>query len=161
MSCILTRDTPAPVHRVMSLNDPTSKMSKSHKSEKSRILLTDTPDQIRSKVASALTDSMPGFTYEPDARPGVSNLLDIFSIFDPEGRTATQLATEYHDVAPKEFKSMIADALIQGLSGIRGRYLEILNSDSAYLDRVERHGASKARKSAEDTMQIVRSAVGL
>ena len=136
-------------------------MSKSHKSEKSRILITDTPDQIRGKISSALTDSILGVTYDPTSRPGISNLLDVLSIFDSEQRTASQLATEHHDVSPKQLKALVSDAVNQGLSGISERYTKLLNSGEAHLDRIEKHGAAKARKSAEETMDIVRSAVGL
>lgn len=151
----------APVHRLMSLRDPTSKMSKSDKSERSRILITDEPEQIEKKIASAMTDSLPGISYDPVNRPGVSNLLDIFSIFDTQGRSADRLGQEYGDSKPKHLKELVADAVIRGLDGIRDRYLDLINGSDSYLDNVEAEGARKARKSADETMQIVRSAIGL
>ncbi|KAM0421748.1 hypothetical protein ACHAPD_000186 [Fusarium lateritium] len=151
----------APVHRVMSLNDPTSKMSKSHKSEKSRILITDSPEDVKAKIGSAKTDSVPGITYNQAERPGISNLLDILSIFDAEGRKGVELAEQYNDISPKQLKEMVTDAVIGGLAGIRDKYLELLNKGDQYLDSVERIGAQKAQKSADDTMQIVRDSVGL
>lgn len=151
----------APVHRVMSLNDPTSKMSKSHKSEKSRILITDSPEDIKAKIGSAKTDSIPGINYNPAERPGISNLLDILTIFDKEGRKGGELAEQYKDISPKQLKEMVTDAVVGGLGGIRDKYLELLNKGDEYLDSVERIGAQKAQKSADDTMQIVRNAVGL
>ncbi|POR38464.1 Tryptophan--tRNA ligase, mitochondrial [Tolypocladium paradoxum] len=150
-----------PVHRIMSLTDPTSKMSKSHKNDRSRILITDTPDEIRAKVASALTDSLPGISYDLATRPGVSNLLDILSIFDAQQRSPAQLAQEHAETHPRQFKAMVSDAIIQGLHGIRSRYLGLLDTESAFLDHVEADGARKARQSAEETMQLVRTAVGL
>lgn len=151
----------APVHRVMSLNDPTSKMSKSHKSEKSRILITDSPEDIKAKIGSAKTDSIPGITYNQTERPGISNLLDILSIFDPEGRKGVDLAEQYSDISPKQLKDMVTDAVVGGLAGIRDKYLELLDKGDGYLDSVEKIGAQKAQKSADDTMQIVRDSVGL
>ncbi|CAG1972459.1 unnamed protein product, partial [Fusarium graminearum] len=150
-----------PVHRVMSLNDPTSKMSKSHKSEKSRILITDSPEDIKAKIGSAKTDSIPGITYNQTERPGISNLLDILSIFDPEGRKGVDLAEQYSDISPKQLKDMVTDAVVGGLAGIRDKYLELLDKGDGYLDSVEKIGAQKAQKSADDTMQIVRDSVGL
>src|SRR5690625_1725526 len=145
----------------MSLTDPTSKMSKPHKSERSRILITDTPDEIRAKISSALTDSHAGISYDMATRPGISNLLDILSIFDAQQRTPAELANAYSQTHPREFKGMVADSVTQGLHGIRSRFLELLDSDSTYLDYVEAQGARKARENAEETMELVRSAVGL
>ncbi|RSL95550.1 hypothetical protein CEP52_012031 [Fusarium oligoseptatum] len=150
----------APVHRVMSLTDPTSKMSKSHKAEKSRILITDAPKDIKAKISSAKTDSIPGISYDPATRPGISNLLDILSIFDAEGRQAAQLAEAYSDLSPKQLKEMVSDAVITGLDGIRDRYLELVGKGDEYLDSIEAVGARKARESAEETMQLVRGAIG-
>lgn len=144
----------------MSLTDPTSKMSKSAKAEKSRILITDTPEQIRSKIGSALTDSIPGVTYEPASRPGIANLLDILSIFDPHQRTASDIAKEHEMMSPKELKGMVSDAVIRGLQGIGERYTTLLSSGDGHLDRVAEHGAKKAQASAAETMDLVRSAVG-
>ncbi|KAF4450597.1 tryptophanyl-trna synthetase [Fusarium austroafricanum] len=150
-----------PVHRVMSLTDPSSKMSKSHKSEKSRILITDSPEDIRSKIMSAKTDSIAGINYDSANRPGISNLLDILSIFDPEGRKSAELADQYNNASPKELKEIAVDAVVSGLDGIRDRYLSLLSKGDEHLDSIEAIGAEKARKSANDTMQIVRDAVGL
>jgi tryptophanyl-tRNA synthetase len=135
-------------------------MSKSTKAEKSRILITDSPDQIRSKVGSALTDSFSGITYEPTSRPGIANLLDILSIFDPQQRTAADLAKDYETISPKQLKSMVSEAVIEGLQGIGERYRELLSGENGHLDRVAKHGAQKARQSAEDTMDLVRTAIG-
>lgn len=151
----------APVHRVMSLNDPMSKMSKSNKSDKSRILITDTPDQIKSKINAAVTDSLPGLSYDADKRPGISNLIDILSIFDAQGRGSAQLSEHYSDLSPRQLKEMVTDAVIQGLNGIRERYAKLLDAGENYLDEVAVEGARKARESAEETMNLVREAVGL
>ncbi|PHH84107.1 hypothetical protein CDD83_2465 [Cordyceps sp. RAO-2017] len=125
------------IHRIKSLTHPTLKMSKSHHSERSRILITDTPDDIHTKIASALTDSLPGISYDVD------------------------LAAQYSEAQPRQLKILVSDAIIQGLRGIRERYLELINSEPGYLDHVEAQGALKARRSAQETMELVRNAVGL
>ncbi|KAL7918503.1 hypothetical protein ACQKWADRAFT_323719 [Trichoderma austrokoningii] len=150
----------SPAQRIMSLTEPTSKMSKSHKAQRSRILLTDTPEEIRSKIGSALTDSTPGVSYDPATRPGFSNLLEIYSVFDAQGRSPAQLAEVYANSSPKVFKEAVSDALIAGLHGIRDRYLH-LSANESHLEMIEKEGARKAQQSAQETMDIVKSAVGL
>jgi tryptophanyl-tRNA synthetase len=145
----------------MSLTDPTSKMSKSHPQQRSRILITDTPDEIRNKVSRALTDSLPGISYDIVNRPGISNLLDMLSTFDMEGRSADELSVHFADLTPKQLKEIVADAIITGLQGVRSRYLELSSRDDAYLDSIEAEGARKARESAEETMNLVKTAIGL
>ncbi|RCI10985.1 hypothetical protein L249_5434 [Ophiocordyceps polyrhachis-furcata BCC 54312] len=148
-------------HRIMSLTDPTSKMSKSHKSERSRILVTDAASQIHAKIASALTDSASGITYDLTQRPGISNLLEIYAAFDPQRRTPQQLAEAYTTAQPRQLKSMVADAVVEGLRGIRDKFLDLQQDDNGYLEQVEAEGAEKARQSAQETMDLVRNAIGM
>lgn len=145
----------------MSLNDPTAKMSKSSTSERSRILITDTPAQIRKKISSAVTDSVSGISYNTAERPGISNLLDILSIFDPQGRSPSQLAEACHELSPKQLKDLVSDHVISGLDGTHERYTALLSSDQSYLDKVEAEGARKAQDSAAETMELVRAAIGM
>ncbi|KAL8304209.1 hypothetical protein RB597_004526 [Gaeumannomyces tritici] len=155
----------SPSARVMSLRDPQQKMSKSSPNANSRILLTDTADEIRRKIAAAVTDPLEGgVRYDREARPGVANLLSLLSAFDPEGRTAAQLAEPgaFGGRPRGELKGAVADAVVRGLDGIRDRYLELLSRDGGrYLDEVALQGAIKARESAERTMREVREAMGL
>ncbi|GAO20075.1 uncharacterized protein UV8b_03793 [Ustilaginoidea virens] len=151
----------SPAHRIMSLSDPTSKMSKSHELGRSRILITDTPEDIRTKISMALTDSIPGISFDPAARPGVSNLLNILSAFDPEKRNPEQLAQVYGAADTRSFKDTVSNAVIAGLQGITGRYNELMGAESLYLDHVAAEGARRARQSADETMCIVRAATGL
>ncbi|RQM06458.1 hypothetical protein DH86_00002299, partial [Scytalidium sp. 3C] len=81
----------APAKRVMSLQDPQQKMSKSHADVRSRILITDTPEDIHRKIMAALTDSTNSVSYEPETRPGVANLLHLLSYFDGDQRTPAVL----------------------------------------------------------------------
>lgn len=146
----------------MSLQQPTQKMSKSHADPRSRIVLTDTPEEIRKKVMSALTDSTNSVSYDPEARPGVSNLLEMISIFDEAGRSPQEIAQELGGGNLRALKEKAADAINGGLSNIRERYLEMLaKDDGKYIDHVAEQGARKARANAEETMEGVRAAVGL
>ncbi|KAJ4159280.1 uncharacterized protein LMH87_008187 [Akanthomyces muscarius] len=150
----------SPVRRVMSLAEPTSKMSKSHPLARSRILLTDNAETIHAKISSALTDSTPGISYDVENRPGISNLLDIFSIFSPEGKTAQQLAADFSESSPRELKAAVSEAVVKGMDGIGQRYEKLLK-DTKFLDHVAAEGGEKARQSADETMHIVREAMGL
>lgn len=135
-------------------------MSKSHKSERSRILITDSAEEIRSKISSALTDSIIGVSYDPESRPGISNLLDICSMFDAQSRSAADLADDFAHMTPKMLKESVADTIITGLDGIRSRYQDLMGREDGFLEKVEAVGAEKARKSAEETMDLVKTAIG-
>ncbi|KAF6822297.1 Tryptophan-tRNA ligase, mitochondrial [Colletotrichum plurivorum] len=152
----------SPTRRVMSLQQPTQKMSKSAIDPKSRILITDAPEDIHKKIMGALTDSSNHVSYDPKDRPGVSNLLELLSIFDSQGRSPTALGHDLAQTSLKDLKQTVSGAIIQGLAGIRERYVDLMSADDGqYLDLVEAQGAQKARRSAEETMAIVREATGL
>lgn len=159
----------SPARRVMSLTDPTKKMSKSDANAASRVLITDAPADIRKKVMRAVTDSQSGFvSYDPAARPGVSNLLEILAILGEgegkgKGRTPEEVAGDFagsqHPL--KALKERTADAVVAELRDVRERYLELLgNSNGRELDEIEARGAEKARASADATMKLVKDAVG-
>lgn len=147
----------------MSLQKPTHKMSKSHADPRSRILITDPEDEIRRKVSAALTDMTNSVSYDPDARPGVSNLLRLLSLFEADGRRGPEeLAAELEGASLGALKARVADAVVRGMGGVREKYHEFMEMDGGmYLDEVQEKGAVKARESAGETMKIVRSAVGL
>jgi len=136
-------------------------MSKSNKSERSRILITDTPEQIKAKIASALTDSLPGISYDTKERPGISNLLDILSIFDLETRDPKRLATHFSEMSPRQLKDIVAESVISGLKGVRERFMALLDDKENQLDKIAEFGSRRARESAEETMCLVRESVGL
>ncbi|PNH42873.1 hypothetical protein VD0004_g4493 [Verticillium dahliae] len=148
--------------RVMSLQQPHKKMSKSSNDARSRILITDSPDEINQKLISALTDCDNSVSYDPVNRPGVSNLLEILSIFDESGREPAQLAESLSGHNLKQLKERVSESVVMGLNGIRERYIDLLSADEGkYLDFVEAEGARKARENAAETMAIVREATGL
>jgi tryptophanyl-tRNA synthetase len=148
--------------RVMSLQEPHLKMSKSHQDPRSRILVTDSPEEISRKVKAALTDSLNSVSYDPLARPGVSNLLQLLSYFDYSCRSADELGKEHAAMSLGKLKALVSESISASLADIRTRYNQFMVEDNGrYLDYVEAKGAAKARASAEVTMVSVRKAVGL
>jgi tryptophanyl-tRNA synthetase len=140
----------------MSLQDPTSKMSKSDPIPASRILLTDPPDEIARKVKIAVTDSDRYVRYDWEEKPGVSNLLELASVFG--GRPIDDLVDEYHEAGYGAFKAAVAEAIIDGLQPIRTRFAEL--ADDEIMAMMARNGAV-ARDRAEDAMWSVKEKVGL
>ncbi|MEX0797567.1 MAG: tryptophan--tRNA ligase [Acidimicrobiia bacterium] len=150
------RITPEIGARVMSLTDPESKMSKSDPSLKSRILLTDTADQILKKVKSAVTDTGTEVAYDRAAKAGISNLLEIFSFFS--GRPIPELVDEYAGAGYGAFKIAVAEVIAEGLRPITSAYEALSVSDVSEL--MSRNGAI-ARERAEAEMVPIRKAVGI
>jgi len=142
--------------RVMSLAEPTAKMSKSDENPRSRIGITDSADEIRKKIRSAVTDSDPDIRYDWDAKPGISNLLEIMA--DCTSRSVDDLVAEYGDVGYGRFKEAVAEAVVAELAPVRTRYREL---DDAEVARLMQKGALDARTQAEGYQQQVRTAVGL
>lgn len=149
----------APAKRVMSLKDPTAKMSKSHADPRSRILLTDSPSEIHKKVKVALTDSEPMITYDPVRRPGVSNLIELLSHF--EGVPCDAIASEYQAASLRALKEHVAGRIVDHLREVRERYISIMDDRTGYLDSVAQQGAEAAQANASLSMQRVREAMGL
>ncbi|THV49959.1 hypothetical protein BGAL_0171g00130 [Botrytis galanthina] len=153
----------SPAKRIMSLQTPTQKMSKSHSSPISRIRLTDPPNTITKKISSALTDSQNAVSYSPSERPGVSNLLTLWSSFDTQNpkRTPAQIAEQCKakNLTLGDLKRETANVVNMGLEPIRKNYERLLG-DEGYVEDVARKGGVKARENAERTMVEVREAVG-
>jgi tryptophanyl-tRNA synthetase len=133
-------------------------MSKSAPDIQSRILLTDTYSQITSKIRAAVTDSIPGITYDPLARPGTSNLLTILAACT--GEDAAKVAGRYEGLGHGKLKTDVAEAVECALKGPREEFARV-RMDTGFLLRVAREGAEKARVRSEATMRDVRSRVGL
>lgn len=145
--------------RVMSLLDPTKKMSKSDDNRNNVITLLEDPKSVVKKLKRAVTDSdeSPVVRYDPVAKPGVSNLLDILS-----GVTGTPVAELEQAFAGKMYghlKSSVADAVSEMLTSLQARY-HALRADEAYLNQILREGAEKARAQASVTLAKVYEAVG-
>lgn len=143
----------------MSLTNPAKKMSKSDVNERSRILITDDSQTIKKKVNKAVTDSEDAITFDPESRPGLSNLLQL--MFYAEGRcdTPEALAKELDGSSKKVIKERLSDAINKLLLPVRERYVQLVQ-DGRYLEDVAQQGAAKASKSAGATMKIVKDAIG-
>ncbi len=147
---------PAAGARVMDLQQPTNKMSKSLDSPKGTIGLLDEPKQIEKKVKSAVTDTDGEVRFDIEAKPGVSNLLSILGA--ATDRDPASLADQYEQYGP--LKMDTAEALIALLEPIQARYRE-LESDPGETARLLKVGADKAREIASATMTRVRHNIGL
>lgn len=143
--------------RVMALDDPTSKMSKSASRPASSIGLLDTPEQIMKKCRSAVTDSGREVTAAPD-KPALTNLLTIFSLLT--GDTIPALEERFSGAGYGDFKTALAEAVIEHLAPIRERYAELVG-DRGELESLLSEGARKASEEAARTLTLVREKVGL
>ena len=150
------RITPELGARVMSLQNPQLKMSKSDSDPASRVNLLDEPDIIRKKIKSAVTDSDRTVRYDWEAKPGVSNLLELFAF--STGRSLGELEEEYADAGYGKFKEAVGEAIVERLTPIRTRFKAM---DDKEVARVMQKGALDARSRAEATMVSVRRSVGL
>jgi tryptophanyl-tRNA synthetase len=142
--------------RIMSLQDPTAKMSKSDPNADSRILVLDEPDVIRRRLRRAVTDSGTEVRRDWEHKPGVSNLIEILSLF--AGLSIEQIEDEHAGSGYGKFKDVVADAVIEGLAPVRRRFSEL---DDADVMRLMQRGALDARTRAEGFQQAVRRRVGL
>ncbi|KIP07498.1 hypothetical protein PHLGIDRAFT_19165 [Phlebiopsis gigantea 11061_1 CR5-6] len=147
-----------PTRRVLSLKDPTSKMSKSSPDISSRILLTDSEKEIRTKIRSAVTDSITGVTYDPATRPGTSNLLSILGACTNEEPAV--VAKRFESKGHGDLKADVADAVVALLERPRTEF-ERLRGEEAYITRIAKEGVEKAMVRSGATMREVRHSVGL
>ena len=144
----------------MSLTDPRKKMSKSDPKPNSRILITDDEQTIHQKFRTALTDSSEDITYDPEKRPGVSNLLDILKYIKDDGMSSHSLATDFKTSSLRVLKETVADAVVRQLREARENFLQLrANPKSLLLAMRQNH--LQAGISAAATMSEVRDAVGL
>ncbi|KAL5406508.1 hypothetical protein PMIN06_002794 [Paraphaeosphaeria minitans] len=152
----------SPAKRVMSLQDPTKKMSKSDPDERSRILITDTREQIQAKFKAALTDSTPGISYDRELRPGVSNLLDIMYYMDQSKYESPEaIARDFADVSMRALKEEVATAVADHLDPIRERYKEQMARSQDDVN-TERWSSGRTVGSLSGlTIQRVKQAMGL
>lgn len=143
--------------RIMSLDDPDKKMSKSNPNPQSRIEILDSPDDIRKKIGRAVTDSDREIRYDPQRKPAVSNLLVIYSL--TADVTIDSLVAQYDGKGYGSLKKELAEAIIAHLTPIQEKYREIRQSGLA--EDVLRKGGAAAAESAGETMDLVRERVGL
>lgn len=149
----------APTARVMSLTDPTVKMSKSHPLDRSRINLTDTADDIASKIRRAVTDADSRILYDRVERPGVANLLDICA--DLRRTTAEQLLAERRFDSASALKQYTIDTLVEHIVPIGKRVVELESEDSSTIDTVLFLGAQRAQSHSQRQLQHIKTVIGL
>lgn len=143
--------------RIKSLQEPTKKMSKSDENQKATIRLLDTPKQIEKKIKSAVTDSEGIVAYDPENKPGVSNLLAIEASL--RGVSIDEVVTKYEGSQYGAFKQGVAEVVIEHLAPIQQRYEELIVSEE--LDIILDQGAEKANAIASQTLSQMEAAMGL
>lgn len=143
--------------RIMDLQEPTKKMSTTLSSEQGAVYMTDPPDAIRKKFKSAVTDSEREIRYDPDGKPGISNLLEIMSV--ATGEPIAELERRFAGTGYGEFKEAVGEAVVELLAPIRERF-EALRSDERELKRLLALGAEKARRVAEPTLEAMYERMG-
>ena len=143
--------------RVMSLQDPTSKMSKSDENPKATISILDDEKTILKKFKSAVTDSEASVCYRED-KPGVSNLMTIYSAIT--GKTMVAIEAEFAESGYGDFKASVGEAVAEELRPIRENYARLMN-DRAYLEAEMKKGAERAEYIARKTLTKVKKRVGL
>jgi tryptophanyl-tRNA synthetase len=142
--------------RVMDLQEPTRKMSKSISSPLGSIYLFDEPDDVKKKIMKAVTDTDGEVRFDPKKKPGLSNLLEIYSSF--AGESPQQVAARYERYG--DLKKDLVELVTSSLAPIKARYLE-LRRDPERLDHVIAHGATKASATAEPVYRKAATAMGL
>lgn len=142
--------------RIMSLQDPSAKMSKSDPDENGFVAMTDPPEVIARKFKRAVTDSLACVKAGED-RPGVTNLMSIYAAFT--GRTFGQIEDEFAGRGYGDFKAAVADAVIAALSPIQAEQKRLL-ADKAYLHGILAEGAQKAARLANKTLAKVYKKTG-
>ncbi|MEM5016636.1 tryptophan--tRNA ligase [Metabacillus indicus] len=143
--------------RIMSLADPTKKMSKSDPNQKAFITLLDDPKVIEKKIKSAVTDSEGIVKFDKENKPGVSNLLSIYSILS--GLSIEDLEKKYEGKGYGDFKADTAAAVINALQPIQEKYYSLVESDE--LDEILDRGAERANAQAGKMIKKMESAMGL
>ncbi|MEU2874738.1 tryptophan--tRNA ligase [Streptomyces olivoreticuli] len=147
---------PTVAARVMDLQDPTTKMGKSHAETSGIVYLLDEADVVRKKIMRAVTDSGSSVVYDREAQPGVANLLEILA--SCTGGKPADLAERYDSYG--SLKRDTADAVLELLRPVRERHAELC-ADPGYVDAVLRAGAERARQVARPTVDAAYAAIGL
>lgn len=144
--------------RIMSLQDPDKKMSKSDENEKNFVSIIDDSKKIEKKIKSAATDSGTEIKFDPENKPGLSNLMTIYSVLS--GKSTADLEKEYEGKMYGHLKVDLADVVVQTLKPVREKYDDLMKNKD-YLDTLMAEGAGKARERASKTLDTVYKTVGL
>ncbi|MBI4283315.1 MAG: tryptophan--tRNA ligase [Chloroflexi bacterium] len=143
--------------RIMGLDDPTKKMSKSEAASGHAINLLDPPDLVQSKLMRATTDSLKEIRFDEN-RPGIYNLLVIYELFS--GKSRQEIEAYFAGKGYATLKKEVGEVIVEGLCPLQTRYRE-LTADPTYIDSLLKEGADRARPMAEKTLALVKERVGL
>ncbi|HPZ09802.1 MAG TPA: tryptophan--tRNA ligase [Candidatus Eremiobacteraeota bacterium] len=143
--------------RIMSLQDPTKKMSKSDEDPKSYIALLDNPDVIKSKIKRAVTDTGKEIIYNEN-RPGIANLMTIYSCLTD--KSFSKIEEEYQGKGYAEFKAHLGEIIVETLRPVQKKY-EVLMKNKDTLYNILKDGAEKASKMAQKTLSKVQKKIGI
>jgi len=143
--------------RIMDLQTPSSKMSKSEISDGGCILIMDKPEDILRAFKRAVTDSETDIRYEPETKPGISNMIQIYS--GCTGKSFAEIEEEFSGQGYGSFKKIVGEAVVETLRPIREEARRILD-DKAYLESVYTQGAQKAASVANRTLKKVYKKIG-
>lgn len=144
--------------RIMSLQDPTKKMSKSDENDKNFVAVIDDPKKIEKKIKSAATDSGTDIRFDMENKPGISNLLTIYSVLT--GKSVEQLEQEYTGKMYGHLKVDLAEVVVQTLKPVQDKYHDLMKNRD-HLDALLKSGAERAEARAQKTLKAVYDAVGL
>ncbi len=144
--------------KIMGLQDPTAKMSKSATNPNDVILLEDEPDVIIKKFKKAVTDSENKVRFDPENKPGVSNLMQIYSSIT--GLKMEEIEKEFENSGYGDFKTKVAETVVAKLEPIQKKYKELLENKE-YLEKIYTEGANRARKLASKTLDEVKERIGI
>ncbi|KAK5061472.1 hypothetical protein LTR84_008016 [Exophiala bonariae] len=150
-----------PGKRIMSLRKPTQKMSKSDTDPRSRISIIDSPEEIRQKLRAAVTDSLTEISYDPETRPGVSNLIEIYKHVTEIPASCHEIARDNQNLSMKGLKDMVSTAIIKELGDIRPRFLQLMKQDNEILTEEIALGASRAQSKAGAVFSNVQKSLGI
>ncbi len=143
--------------RIMDLQEPTNKMSTTMSSEQGAVYVGDAPDVIRKKFKTAVTDSEREIRYDPERKPGVSNLLEIMSV--ATGEPIETLERRFDGAGYGDLKEAVGESVVGLLTPIRERFVA-LRADERELQRLLAVGADKARRAAEPTLELMVDRMG-
>ena len=144
--------------RIMSLKDDSKKMSKSDPSDLSRINMSDDAELIRKKIRKAKTDDIEGIRYDPEKRPEISNLIDIYHCFS--NSHIDEITDKFKSSKNSEFKESLANIIIKNICPIHKKAIEILE-DKKYLEQIIKDGTIRAKAIAEKNISKVKQIIGI
>lgn len=143
--------------KIMDLQEPTKKMSKSSENANSYILLTDAPEVIRKKISRAVTDSIGAVKYNEEEQPGVANLMSILSVITEQ--SFEEIENKYEGQGYAQFKKDVGEAIVSELEPMQIKIKEILGNKT-YLEEVYTKGAAKANYIANKTLRKMQKKIG-